>query len=220
MTTPEPTGTPEKKQGAITRFFEEMLDKKLLIAAVLLGAAWLAVEWIIAYPPKPIRFDDYRLEEVGAPAAQMTILASRIYRYAADHDGKYPDSLDRLHPDYLEGPAVILNGTEKYKYKKDEKQGFILTIYKPSRFGFNDLVFNGDSAVLDVGAKAERLFAGDAGLMPAATDTGAKSGVSASRPTAIAPAVPQEEIATPTPEQQQGPTVEIIKQEDQQNGSN
>lgn len=120
----------------------------LLVALILLIGLHVFLRSYVDRAGQPARFDVQLFAKVGDPAPEMTYLAAKIFAFAADHDGRVPEKLGQLFPDYIEAQPVILGSDEAYNFTPVQgEERFVLSLPKADRFGYRRLYATGDGVL-------------------------------------------------------------------------
>ena len=118
----------------------DVLNLKLLLLLLLMVGLNLLVRDYLSKSQPRIRISDPVIQKAGNPVLEMSLYLAAVFNYAADHDGKYPDSLETLYPDYVDKQEPkILSAKDRYAYAVDQEVGFVLSVPIADRFGFRKI---------------------------------------------------------------------------------
>jgi len=96
----------------------------------------------------PATFDPSMFKIDNDPAVEVTFILSRLFRFADEHKGAFPERLDRLYPDYLDHPPRVLGSDEVYNYSAivgDDE--FVLSLDRANRYSYRTLFVTGDGII-------------------------------------------------------------------------
>lgn len=137
----------QKKKTKFTDNLEYVNGWFLLIILLLIGVN-IYLHQYTGRAGQPAFFNTERFAEQADPAPEMSYISAKIFSYANDHKGKFPNKLDDLYPQYLEEKPRILRSEENYFYTTvNGPEGFILNLPRAERYGYRKLFVTGDGVM-------------------------------------------------------------------------
>ena len=119
----------------------------ILIILLLVGLN-LYERYYVGRAGEPASFNSKRFAEAGDPAPEMSYILAKLFDYANDHAGKFPEDLDKLSPGYLDRQLRVLNSEEEYVYTTvGGSEGFVLNLPQADRFGYRKLYVTADGVL-------------------------------------------------------------------------
>ena len=136
-----------EKAGRVDKALEYINGWLVLTILVLVGIH-LFLGHYIGRAGTPATFDTKRFADQGDPAPEMSYIVAKLFAYANEHQGQFPEKLIDLFPDYLEHKPSVLGTEEDYVYTPvNGPEGFILNLPRADRFGFRKLYATADGVV-------------------------------------------------------------------------
>jgi hypothetical protein len=112
-------------------YVQAVLALGALLVLMLVG---LRLYWNEPVPQREI------LLEPSGPMSVLGNVQAALEHYALVHDGRYPDSLYALVPQYLDGAARNRRALRHLSYTLDEREGYVLRIEPDAPFPGSELV--------------------------------------------------------------------------------
>lgn len=125
-----------------------LINGYLVLALVFLLAANLYISHYLNQSGAPAAYDTKLFKRLGDPVNEMSYILAKLFQYANNHSGNYPEKLDELFPDYLDELPRLLGTDEKFSYSPIKgKEGFILNLPRADRFGYRKLYATADGII-------------------------------------------------------------------------
>lgn len=126
----------------------ETINGWYLVVLVLLAVVHVLLLSYIGRAGEPARFDPELFKVENDPAVEVSFILARLFQYANDRDGEFPEQLDRLYPGYLDNPPRVLGEDESYNYSAVVgEEEFVLSLDRAARFGYRTLYVTGDGII-------------------------------------------------------------------------
>lgn len=119
---------------------QQVMNSWLLVLLFLaIGTNFFINRHLVKSIPQ-VEMKDWSIQQAGNPVLEMSLYLQGIFKYASDHNGKYPNSLESLYPKYInkELPTVLATD-DKYSFAADINNGFVLSCSVADRFGFKKM---------------------------------------------------------------------------------
>lgn len=134
-----------KSQKAGSR---RVLNGWFILLFLLLLGVYIYMNRYIDRAGNPVEFKTSQKLGIEDPAPEMIYILSKIYAYANDHNGKYPDKLSDIYQKYLKDKPTVLESKEEYVYSPiGTAEKFVLNLPKADRFGYRKLYISGDGVL-------------------------------------------------------------------------
>lgn len=118
----------------------QVMNIWLLVLLIFLIGVNLGIDKYLDKSVPQVEIDDWSVQKAGNPVLEMSLYLEAIFKYANEHDGIFPESLEKLYPRYVNKEIpTILATDDKYSFAADIKNGFVLSCSVADRFGFKKM---------------------------------------------------------------------------------
>ncbi|MDP8224987.1 MAG: B-box zinc finger protein [Candidatus Lernaella stagnicola] len=125
-----------------------MINPFFVVAIILLVALHIFFRHYVGRAGQPAVFDPAAFAKQGDPALELSYIAAKLFAYAEDHDGEFPEKIKALYPNYLEAPPNVLGSSESYNFTPvNGEELFVLSLLKADRFRYRRLYITGDGVL-------------------------------------------------------------------------
>jgi hypothetical protein len=115
----------------------DVLNIWLIVILMLSVGAFIMANRYLAKSAPTITVTEWAVQNAGTPLQEMSLYLAAIFKFAAENNGNYPESLEKLYPGYVDKEIpTVLATSDRYTYAADRNSGFVLTCPVADRFGF------------------------------------------------------------------------------------
>lgn len=119
---------------------QEVMNTWLLFIFIIVVAIYGGSLYYLSRSQEPVTAEHMLVQKAGHPILEMSLFMAGIFNYAADHEGRFPEKLKDIIPDYIDKEWInVLSTKNEYSYAADSKNGFALNCPIADRFGFQKL---------------------------------------------------------------------------------